>query len=168
LPRGTQGPYNDIQTIELASSTTVGELTAIMTSFETLKTDGLSPTSASALASFENSLVTAYAAAPTTTLTNNSTYLPQFEALYTSSSTTLSPQQTTDLTTAYNALAAAVMSANITTADITLINSDYANVLLAAGNTTTPAPTYPYFSLVTGRTEGVGEGVGGGIGGGCG
>ena len=49
---------SDIQTIELASDTTVGQLAAIATAFETLKTDGLTPTSQSALESFENSLVT--------------------------------------------------------------------------------------------------------------
>ena len=71
---------SDVQTIELASSTTVGQLTAIMTAFETLSSDGLTPSSHSALKSFENSLVTAYASG--TTLTGNATLLSQFEALY--------------------------------------------------------------------------------------
>jgi hypothetical protein len=138
---------SEIQTIELASDTTVGELTAIMTGFATLKTDGLTPSSQSALSSFENSLVTAYASG--TTLANNQTLLTQFEGIYTPTGTTLTTQQTTDLTTAYNALAAAMTSSNITSADITAINTDYAAVLAAEGSTSTA--TFPYFSLVTGR-----------------
>jgi peptidoglycan DL-endopeptidase CwlO len=135
---------SDIQTIELASDTTVGQLTAIETAFETLKTDGLTPTSQSALKSFENSLVTDFASG--TTLTDNATLLSQFEALYTSSPTT---QETTDLTTAYDALATAVTSSNITSADITLINTDWSAVLTAEGSTSTA--TYPFFQLVTGQ-----------------
>lgn len=135
---------SEIQTIELASGTTVGQLTAIAVAFETLKTDGLSPSSQSALRSFENTLVTDYASG--TTLTGNATLLSQFEALYTSSPTT---QETTDLTTAYNALAAAVTSSNITSADITTINTDWAAVLAAEGSTSTA--TFPYFQLVTGQ-----------------
>jgi hypothetical protein len=135
---------SDIQTIELASGTTVGQLTAIAVALETLKTDGLSPSSESALKSFENTLVTDYASG--TTLTGNATLLSQFEALYTSSPTT---QETTDLTTAYNALAAAVTSSNITSADITTINTDWAAVLAAEGSTSTA--TFPYFQLVTGQ-----------------
>ena len=134
----------DVQTIELASDTTVGQLTAIMAAFQTLSSDGLTPSSSSALKSFENSLVTDYASG--TTLTGNATLLSQFEALYTSSPTT---QETTDLTTAYNALAAAVTSSNITSADITTINTDWAAVLAAEGSTSTA--TYPYFNLVTGQ-----------------
>ena len=88
-----------------------------------LKTDGLTPSSQSALRSFENTLVTDFASG--TTLTGNATFLSQFEAIYTSSPTT---QETTDLTTAYNALAAAVTSSNITSADITTINTDWAAV----------------------------------------
>jgi hypothetical protein len=142
---------SDIQKIELASDTTVGQLTAIAVAFETLKTDGLSPSSQSALRSFENSLVTDFASG--TTLTGNATLLSQFEALYTSSPTT---QETTDLTTAYNALAAAVSSSNITSADITTINTDWAAVLAAEGSTSTA--TFPYFQLVTGQQ---GPGYGG-------
>jgi peptidoglycan DL-endopeptidase CwlO len=143
----------DIQTIELASGTTVGQLTAIAVALETLKTDGLSPSSESALKSFENTLVTDYASG--TTLTGNATLLSQFEAIYTSSPTT---QETTDLTTAYNALAAAVTSSNITSADITTINTDWAAVLAAEGSTSTA--TFPYFQLVTGQQgfDGTGQG----------
>jgi hypothetical protein len=143
----------DIQTIELASGTTVGQLTAIAVALETLKTDGLSPSSESALKSFENTLVTDYASG--TTLTGNATLLSQFEAIYTSSPTT---QETTDLTTAYNALAAAVTSSNITSADITTINTDWAAVLAAEGSTSTA--TFPYFQLVTGQQgfHGMGQG----------
>ena len=78
--------------------------------------------------------------------------LAQFEALYTSSPTT---QQTTDLTTAYNALAAAVTSSNITSADLTTIDTDYAAVLAAEGSTSTAS--FPYFSLVTGSASGAGH-----------
>jgi hypothetical protein len=135
----------------------VAELTAIRAAFQTLASDGLSPSSRSALQSFENSLVTA--AASGTTLTGNATLLSQFEALYTSSPTT---QQTTDLTAAYNALAASVTSSNITSANITTINTDWAAVLAAEGSSSTS--TYPYFDLVTGQV-----GLGGGHGrGGCG
>jgi hypothetical protein len=144
----------DVQTIELASGTTVGDLTAIRAAFQTLANDGLSPSSRSALQSFENSLVTAFASG--TTLSGNATLLSQFEALYTSSPTT---QQTTDLTTAYNALAKAVTDSTITSADITTINTDWAAVLAAEGSTSTS--TYPYFNLVTGQAgteHGFGEG----------
>jgi hypothetical protein len=149
LSTARQTLQNDIQTIELASGTTVGELTAIRVAFQTLANDGLSPSSASAFKSFENALVTAYASG--TTLTGNSTLLSQFEALYTSSPTT---QQTTDLTTAYNALAAAVTSSNITSANISTIDTDWAAVLAAEGSTSTA--TFPYFTLVTGRVVGGG------------
>jgi hypothetical protein len=144
---------SEIQTIELASGTTVGQLIAIAVALETLKTDGLSPSSESALKSFENTLVTDYASG--TTLTGNATLLSQFEAIYTSSPTT---QETTDLTTAYNALAAAVTSSNITSADITTINTDWAAVLAAEGTTSTA--TFPYFQLVTGQQgfDGTGQG----------
>jgi hypothetical protein len=149
LSTALQTLRTDIQTIELASGTTVGQLTAIRAAFQALSTDGLTPSSASALQSFENSLVTSFASG--TTLTGNATLLAQFEALYTGSPTT---QQTADLTTAYNALAAAVTSSNITSADITTINTDWSAVLAAEGSTSTS--TYPYFSLVTGH-----EGAGG-------
>jgi hypothetical protein len=95
--------------------------------------------------------VTANAAG--TTLTGDATLLSQFEAIYTSSPTT---QQTTDLTAAYNALAAAVMSSNITSSDITTINADWAAVLAARGSTS--SVTYPYFTLVTGQLRPRGEG----------
>jgi hypothetical protein len=131
-------------------------LTAIRAAFQTLASDGLQPTSSSALSSFENSLVTSYAGG--TTLTGNATLLAQFEALYTSSPTT---QETTDLTTAYNALAAAVTSSNFTSADITTIDTDWAAVLAAEGSTSTA--TFPYFTLVTGGNLG-GAGFGGGFG----
>ena len=134
-----------VQTIELASGTTVGELTTIKVAFHTLATDGLAPTSRSALSSFENSLVTTNATAPGS-LTGNATLLKQFVALYASSATA---QQMTDLTAAYNALAAAVTSSNITAADITTINTDWAAVLAASNSTSTA--TFPYFSLVTGQ-----------------
>jgi hypothetical protein len=155
---------SDVITIEEASGTTVAQLAAIASAFETLKADGLSPSSQSALQSFENSLVTDYASG--TTLTGNSTLLSQFEALYTSSPTT---QETTDLTTAYNALAAAVTSSNITSADITTINNDWSAVLSAEGSSSTA--TYPYFELVSGQTLNVGFGSPGNFGpnggGGC-
>jgi hypothetical protein len=145
---------NDVQTIELNSGTTVGELTAIRAAFQTLANDGLSPSSESALRSFENSLVSA--AASGTTLKDNATLLSQFEALYTSSPTA---QQTTDLTTAYNALAAAVTSSNITSSDLGTVDSDWAAVLTAEGSTSTS--TYPYFNLVTGQAGSQGTGGGG-------
>src|SRR5262249_19413799 len=80
LTTALQTLHKDVQTIELASSTTVGELTAIKAAFQTLKTDGLTPTSRSALQSFEDSLVTTLAKG--TTLTGNTTLLGQFGALY--------------------------------------------------------------------------------------
>lgn len=93
-----------------------------------------------------------------TTLTDNANLLAEFEALYTSSPTT---QETTDLTTAYNVLAAAVTSSDITAADVTTINTDWAAVLAAEGSTSTA--TYPYFQLVTGQAgRGPGMGPGGG------
>jgi hypothetical protein len=134
---------SDIQTVELASGTTIGELTAIHAAFQTLSSDGLKPSSSSALSSFEDSLVKSFANG--TTLTGNATLLAQFEALYTSSPTA---QETTDLTTAYNALASAIGSTNITSADLTTIDTDYAAVLSAEGSTSTD--TFPYFTLVTG------------------
>ncbi len=107
---------------------------------------------------FENSLVTAFASG--TSLAGDSTLLSQFEALYTSSPTT---QETTDLTTAYNALAAAVTSSNITSADITTINTDWAAVQSAEGSSSTA--TYPYFNLIVGQQDFGGPGVP--LGGGC-
>jgi hypothetical protein len=155
--------HSDILTIEEASGTTVGQLAAVASAFETLKTDGLSPSSHSALLSFENTLVTDNASG--TTLTGDTTLLSQFEAIYTSSPTT---QETTDLTTAYNALAAAVTSSNITSADIATINNDWSALLTAEGSTSTA--TFPYFTLVTGQAiqqhHGFGE-FGGGMAGGC-
>jgi hypothetical protein len=151
--------HNDILTIEQSSGTTVGELAAIRAAFNTLASDGLSPSSESALRSFEDSLVTAFASG--TTLANDSTLLSQFEALYTSSPTA---QQTADLTTAYNAMAAAVTSSGITSANITTINNDWSAVLSAAGSSSTA--TYPYFNLVTG--QGGFGGHDGGFGGGWG
>src|SRR5208337_4273805 len=143
----------EVQTIELASSTTIGELTAIDAAFKTLDSDGLKPSSQSALSSFEDSLVTAFASG--TTLTGNATLLSQFEALYTSSPTT---QQTTDLTTAYNALAAAVTDAGISSDNITAISTDWKAVLAAQNSTSTA--TFPYFTLVTGQHMGFGPGFG--------
>jgi len=148
---------SEVQTIELASNTTVGQLTAIKVAFRTLASDGLHPTSQSALSSFENSLVTTNANATTPgSLTGNATLLAQFEALYTSTPTA---QQTTDLTTAYNALAAAVTSAGVTSTDITTINTDWAAVLAALPSTSiaaaTSTPTFPYFTLVRGQGAGV-------------
>ena len=149
---------SDILKIESSSDTTIGQLAAIATAFQTLSTDGLPVSSASALKTFENTLVTDFASG--TTLAGDTTLLSQFESLYTSSPTT---QETTDLTTAYNALAAAVTSSNITSADITTINTDWAAVLAAEGSTSTA--TFPYFTLVTGQAlHGPG---GGGMGGGC-
>jgi hypothetical protein len=147
-----------VQTIERASGTTVGQLTAIKVAFQTLDSDGLTPSSRSALSSFENSLVTTNATTPgsiISTGTNYATLLAQFVKLYTSSPTT---QQTTDLTTSYNALAAAVTSSNITPANITAINTDWAAVLAALPSTSTATATFPYFSLVTGQGTGVWNG----------
>jgi hypothetical protein len=157
LKTARQTLQNDIQTIELASGTTIGELTAIHAAFKTLASDGLTPSSGSALSSVENSLVQSYANG--TTLTGNATLLAQFEALYTSSPTT---QETTDLTTAYNALAAAITSSNITSSDLSTIDADYAAVLAAESSTSTA--TFPYFTLVTGGGPG-GFGPAGGFGG---
>jgi hypothetical protein len=100
LTTALQTLKKDVQAIELASSVTVSQLTSIKVTFQTLQTDGLSPSSRSALSSFENSLVTTLASG--TTLTVSATLLSQLEALYTSSPTAT---QTTDLTTAYNAQA---------------------------------------------------------------
>jgi hypothetical protein len=159
LSSALQTLRTDIETIESASGTTVAQLAAIATAFDTLKSDGLAPSSQSALKSFENTLATDFASGMT--LTGNSTLLSEFEALYTSSPTT---QETTDLTTAYNALAAAVTSSNITSADITTINTDWAAVLAAEGSTSTN--TFPYYELVTGQAlfhqNFGGEGYGGG------
>jgi hypothetical protein len=159
LATALQTLRNDVLTIEQSSGTTIGELAAITASFQTLETDGLSPSTQSALKAFENTLVTDYASG--TTLIDNATLLSEFEALYTSTPTT---QETTDLTTAYNALAAAATSSNITAADIALIDTDWAAVLAAEGSTSTA--TYPYFNLVTGQGDGFGGGGGMG-GGGC-
>jgi hypothetical protein len=159
LQTARQTLQNDIQTIELASSTTIGELAAIHAAFETLNSDGLEPTSSSALSNFEDSLVKSFANG--TTLTGNATLLAQFEALYTSSPTT---QETTDLTTAYNSLAAAISSSNITSSDLTTIDTDWTAVLAAESSTSTA--TFPYFTLVTGRAGGPGGGPGG-MQGGC-
>jgi hypothetical protein len=144
LSTAQQTLRTEVQSILSASGTTIGELTTIHTTFATLRADGLTPTSQSALTTFENSLVTSLTSG--TTLANNATLLSAFEALYTATPTT---QQTTDLTAAYNALAAAVTSSNITSADISAIDTDFAAVLAAEGNTSSTA-TYPYFSLVTG------------------
>ena len=152
LTAALQTLKSEIQTIELASGTTVGELTAINVAFRTLFSDGLTPSSRSALSSFENGLVTAYASG--TTLAGDAMLLSQFEAIYTSSPTT---QQTTDLTTAYNALAAAVTSSNITSANITAIKTDWAAVLAASNSTSTA--TFPYFTLGTGQGAGVCNGL---------
>ena len=148
--------HTDVQTILAASGTTIGELTTIHTAFQTLKTDGLTPTSQSALSTFENGLVSAFTKLSAgSTLAGDTALLTQFEALYTSTPTA---QQTTDLTAAYDALAAAVTSSGITAANLTTIDTDYAAVLAAESSTSTA--TYPYFSLVTG-----GGGFGGGFGG---
>jgi hypothetical protein len=149
LSTAEQTLRTEVQTILAASGTTVAELTAIHTTSQTLQTDGLKPTSQSALKTFENSLVTSFASG--TTLTGNATLLAQFEALYTSTPTT---QQTTDLTAAYNALAAAVTSSGVTSADITAIDTDFSAVLTAASSTSTA--TFPYFTLVVGGFGGFG------------
>jgi len=154
LKTALQNLGKEIQSIEKASKTTVGELNAIRVAFRTLSTDGLKPTSYSALRSFEDSLVTTNATA-TGSLTGNATLLAQFEALYTSSPTT---QQTTDLTTAYNALAAAVTDAGISSDNITAISTDWKAVLAAQNSTSTA--TFPYFTLVTGQHMGFGPGFG--------
>jgi len=149
LQKALQTLKSDVQTIELASGTTVGQLTAINVAFHTLATDGLTPSSRAALSSFENSLVTTNATTPgsiTPTGTDYTTLLAQFVKLYTSSPTAT---QTTALTTAYNALAAAVFSAGVTSGNITTINNDWAAVLAASNSTSTA--TFPYFTLVTGQ-----------------
>jgi len=156
LQKALQTLKSDVQTIELASNTTVGELTAIKVAFAKLATDGLRPSSYSALQTVENNLVTTNANAPgTITSTGTNSLLTQFEAFYTSSSTPLTTPQTTDLTTAYNALAAAVTSAGIGGAngDIATIKTDWAAVLAALNSTSTA--TFPYFTLVTGQGAGV-------------
>jgi hypothetical protein len=55
-----------------------------------------------------------------------------------------------------------VTSSNITSADITAINTDWAAVLAAEGSSSTS--TYPYFNLVTGQVGLRGEHGGGGCG----
>jgi hypothetical protein len=139
-------------TIEESSDVTVGQLATIASAFQTLKNDGLAPSSESALKAFENNLVTELASSGTTIVdtvpssaASTSSLLSEFEALYTSSPTA---QQAADLTTAYNALAAAIKSSNITSADITTINSDWSALLSAEGSTSTA--TFPYLDLVTG------------------
>jgi hypothetical protein len=136
---------NEIQIIKLGSTTTIGQLTAIEIAMRTLSAGGLSPSSTAVLESFEDRLVTASASG--TILENNLGLLRQFEALYTSSPTT---QETADLTVAYNALIAAVMSAGITAADISTINAGWSAVQAAQGNPSTTA--FPFFTLVTGRS----------------
>ena len=140
---------SDVLTIEKASGVTVGQLATIASAFETLRTDGLSPSSHSALRSFENTLVTDFAS-------GNTNLLSQFESIYTSSPTA---QETTDLMTAYNALASAVTSSNITSADITTINTDWSALLSAKGSSS--ISTYPYFDLVTGQAIHQEHGFGG-------
>ncbi|MFI5457573.1 MAG: hypothetical protein ACHRXM_19195 [Isosphaerales bacterium] len=152
----------DVQAIELASTTTVGQLTAIRVAFHTLNSDGLSPSSESALATFENNLVMTNATAPVTVTT---TAPSLFVAIYTTTPSTLTMQQTTDLTNAYNALVPAVTSANITTANITTINLDWAAVLAAQTPPGSTSSTFPYFNLVVGTGAGPG-GCDGGFGGG--
>jgi hypothetical protein len=159
LDTARQTLLNEIQTVELASGTTIGQLAAIQAAFQTLSSDGLKPTSESALSSFEDSLVKSFANG--TTLTGNATLLAQFEALYTTSPTA---QETTDLTTAYYALAAAVTSSNITSSDLSTIDADYTAVLAAASSTSTA--TFPYFTLVTGQAGNL-EHAGGAMEGGC-
>lgn len=78
LTTALQTLHGEEQTIELASGTTIGQLTAITSAFQTLSADGLTPSSQSALSSFEDSLVTANASG--TTLAGNATLLAQFEA----------------------------------------------------------------------------------------
>ena len=77
---------------------------------------------------------------------DNSSLLSEFKALYTSSPT---DQQAADLKGAYNALAAAVTSSNITSENIATIDADWAAFLEAKGSTS--SDTYPYFDLVTGQ-----------------
>ncbi len=162
LTTAQQTLKTDIQTIEAASGTTVGELTTLHSAFQTLQADGLKPSSASALSTFEDSLVTTYAANPTaSTLVGNTTLEAQFVALYSSSPTAT---QTTALDAAYSVLAAAVTSAGITQANINTINADFTAVLAAASSTSTA--TFPYFSLVLGESgyPGLGGFEGPGIG----
>jgi hypothetical protein len=159
LTTALQTLKKDVQTIELASGTTVGQLTAINVAFHTLASDGLTPSSRSALSSFENSLVTTNATTPgsiISTGTNYATLLAQFVVIYTKSPT---PTQTTDLGTAYNALAAAVTSSNINSTDIMNIDTDWAAVLAALPSTSTTTATFPYFTLVTGQGAGVCNGL---------
>ncbi len=80
LTTALQTLQNDVLAIEQNSGTTVAEIAAIRTAFDTLSSDGLTPSSQSALQSFENSLVTAYASGAT--LAGDSSLLSQFEALY--------------------------------------------------------------------------------------
>ncbi len=155
---------SDVQTIQLASGTTVGEQTALRVAFQKLASDGLYPSSHASLSSFENTLVTTNATTPGS-LTGNTTLLTRFQTLYTPSSGTLSTQQTADVTAAYNALAAAVTSAGITASDVTTVNADWSAVLAAAGSTSTA--TYPYFTLVTGEGHGDVFGPGMGMNGAC-
>jgi len=150
LQTALQNLSKEVQTIELASGTTVGELTAIQAAFQTLGSDKLFPNSYSGLQSFENSLVTQSAAG--TLATNQATLLSQFIALYTSTPTS---SQTTDLTTAYNALAAAVTSSKINSTDISTLSTDWSAVLAAINSKSTA--TFPYFTLVT--SQGVGPWV---------
>ena len=158
---------SDVQTIQLASGTTVGQLTAIRGAFHTLRSDGVSLTSESALASFENSLVTTNATTPGSLTPGTSTgdaLQSQFLALYTPTATSTPPlttQQTTDLDAAYTALAAAVTSAGITSMNIATINADWTTVLAAQTPPGSTSTTYPYFNLVIGAGEGLGGWDGG-------
>jgi hypothetical protein len=150
LRKALQTLQADVQAIELCSSTTIGQLAAIREAHRALASDGLAPSGASDLASFADSLVTAHASG--TTLAGNASLLSQFVAIYTKAPTA---QQKAQLTMTYNALAAAVTSANITSADIASINTDWAGVVAAKGILST-ASAFPYFSLVTGGLAGSG------------
>ena len=157
LSTARQTLQTDIRAILAASGTTVAELSTLHSAFQALASNGLTPTSGSALSAFENGLVTTLASG--TTLNGNTTLQSQFAALYTSSPTAA---QTTALDAAYNALAAAVTSANITSANITTISNDFNAVLQAASSTSTA--TFPYFSLVLGQVGNEGFGGFGGPG----
>lgn len=135
----------DVLAIEAKSVTTVAELTAIRSSLDALRADGLPAPTPSALGTFEDGLVKAYAAGDA--LAGDSALLASFEALYATAPTAA---QANDLAAAYDALAAAVTSSNITAADLATIDADAS----AARGGTGHDASYPYFGLVLGREVG--------------
>ncbi len=152
----------DVQTFVQSSKTTVGDLGTLASDMQAVVAAGYRPTSESALATFQNSLVTSYTSG--TAIATDTTLQTQFNKLFTNASTTAS---TTVLSNAYAALSKAITDSGITSSTITTISKDWSALLTAAGSTSTT--TYPYFNLITGQPGGPEGGFGGRFGGfGCG